>query len=68
MYILTNQVTKTHCEMLFFVLNFGGLAAWWERNHVTLVCTTKIHYWNRDRDNFFLEEEKQEWRQSELSC
>ena len=54
MYILTNQATKTHSEMLFFVLNFfGGLAAWWERNHMTLVCATKIHYWNRDGDAFF---------------
>jgi len=40
--------------MLFFVLNFfGGLAAWWERNHVILVYAIKIHYWNRDRDDFF---------------
>ena len=54
MYNLTNQATKTHSEMLFFVLNFfGGLAAWWERNHVILVYAIKIHYWNRDRDDFF---------------
>jgi len=54
MYILTHQATKTHNEMLFFALNlFGSLSAWWERNPVTLVYVTKIHYWNRKRVDFF---------------
>jgi len=54
MYILTHQATKTPSEMLFFALNlFRSLSAWWKRNPVILVYVTKIHYWNRDRDDFF---------------